>query len=45
MENTHLKFLVESKVPFLRGVLEPYGAVDYADPEDITPGECAMSTP
>ena len=38
MENTHLKFLVESKVPFLRGVLEPYGAVDYADPEDITPG-------
>jgi len=37
MDNTHLKFLVESKVPFLKGLLEAYGTVDYAHPDDITP--------
>lgn len=32
-----MKILIESKVPFMRGLLEPYAVVDYADPGDITP--------
>lgn len=32
-----MKFLVESKVPFVRGLLEAYGSVDYVHPDDITP--------
>lgn len=37
MDNIRLKFLVESKVPFMRGMLERYGTVDYVHPDDITP--------
>lgn len=37
MDNIRLKFLVESKVPFMRGMLEHYGTVDYVHPDDITP--------
>ncbi len=37
MENARLKVLVESHVPFIRGVIEPYADVVYADPADITP--------
>ena len=37
MGHSGLKFLVESKVPFVRGLLEPYGSVDYAAPDEITP--------
>lgn len=37
MDNIRLKFLVESKVPFMRGMLERYGTVDYAHPDEITP--------
>lgn len=37
MGHPGLKFLVESKVPFVRGLLEQYGSVDYAAPNDITP--------
>ncbi|MDE6486108.1 MAG: 4-phosphoerythronate dehydrogenase [Muribaculaceae bacterium] len=33
-----MKILIESKVPFLRGLLEPYATVDYADPGEITAG-------
>lgn len=29
--------MVESKVPFVRGLLEPYATVEYLDPDDITP--------
>lgn len=32
-----MKILIESKIPFLHGLLEPYATVDYADPDDITP--------
>lgn len=35
MEHTGLRFLVESKVPFVRGLLEAYGSVDYAHPDEI----------
>lgn len=33
-----LRILIESKVPFLSGLLEPYASVEYVDPDDITPG-------
>jgi len=37
MANARLKILVESHIPFIRGVLEPYTCVEYVDPCDITP--------
>lgn len=32
-----LHFVVESHIPYMRGVLEPFGTVTYLDPADITP--------
>lgn len=37
MDNGGLKIIVESKVPYLRGLLEPYATVEYLDPDRITP--------
>ena len=37
MSRTPLNIIIESKVPYLRGVLEPYARVRYLAPEDITP--------
>lgn len=36
MENVRVKVLVESHVPFIKGVIEPYADVEYADPADFT---------
>ena len=41
MDNGGLKIIVESKVPFVRGLLEPYARVEYLDPDDITPQAAA----
>lgn len=32
-----MKFIVDKYVPFISGVLEPYGEVSYLEPEEITP--------
>ena len=37
MENPRLNILIESKVPFLKGLLEPYARVQYVQPGDFTP--------
>ncbi|MDE6498037.1 MAG: 4-phosphoerythronate dehydrogenase [Muribaculaceae bacterium] len=37
MDNGGLKIIVESKVPYLRGLLEPHATVEYLDPDNITP--------
>lgn len=31
-----LKFIVEANIPFIKGLLEPFGRVEYLQPEDIT---------
>ena len=36
MANACIKVLVESHVPFIKGVIEPYAHVEYSDPEDFT---------
>lgn len=36
-----MKIIVENKIPFIAGVLEPAGTVDYLPPEAITPGAVA----
>ena len=41
MGDRRLKFVIESKVPFVRGLLEPYATVEYLDPEQITPDAVA----
>ena len=35
MENHNLHFVVESHIPYIKGLLEPYGSVTYLAPEDI----------
>ncbi len=37
MPNPALKIIVEDKVPFVKGLLDPYATVEYLAPEDITP--------
>ena len=32
-----MKFVIDKYIPFIEGVLEPYGEVVYASPEEITP--------
>ena len=32
-----MRILADSKIPFLRGVLEPYADVQYLDPGEFTP--------
>lgn len=32
-----MKFIVEQNIPFIKGLLEPYGEVEYLANEDITP--------
>lgn len=31
-----LKFIVEANIPFIKGLLEPFGRVEYLQPEEIT---------
>lgn len=37
MPNRNVNLIIESKVPFVRGLLDPYATVRYLDPEAITP--------
>lgn len=37
MPNSNVKLIVESKVPFVRGLLDSYATVRYLAPEEITP--------
>lgn len=41
MPNSNVNLVVESKVPFVRGLLEPYAAVRYLAPGEITPESVA----
>jgi erythronate-4-phosphate dehydrogenase len=36
MENSNLKIIIERNVPFVKGLLEPYAAVQYLAADDIT---------
>ena len=37
MPNSNINIIIESKVPFVKGLLDPYATVRYLDPEEITP--------
>lgn len=37
MASDNLKIIVENKIPFIKGVLEPYCTVEYLAPSEITP--------
>lgn len=37
MPNPSLKIIIEDKVPFVKGLLDPYATVEYLAPENITP--------
>lgn len=37
MPNPALKIIIEDKVPFVKGLLDPYATVEYLAPENITP--------
>lgn len=39
MPNRNINIIVEDKVPYVRGVLDPYATVRYLPPEAITPKE------
>lgn len=37
MPNSNVKIIVESNIPFVRGLLDDYATISYLAPEDITP--------
>lgn len=37
MDNPDLKIVIESHIPFVKGIFEPFAKVVYASPEEITP--------
>ena len=37
MPNSNVKIIVESNIPFVRGLLDDYATITYLAPEDITP--------
>lgn len=43
MENHDLLFAVESHIPYIKGLLEPYGTVRYLSPSDFIPEAVAQA--
>lgn len=37
MPNNNIRLIIEKNIPFVKGLLDPYAAVQYLAPEDITP--------
>ena len=37
MPNSNIRLIIESKVPYVKGLLDDYATIRYLDPEEITP--------